>query len=334
MRWLVTGGCGVIGSYFVHRVVESGHEAIVIDSMEEPRNVWIAERLPDGAKVYQERIERMPPKQLAEEILSKCDAVLHAAASTGIPYSVTSPTDDLERNIDSTRVLLEASRRIPKPTVVLSSVKPYRVTSETAMRGLNENDVLEPDEPYAASKAAQSMLAQAYARSYDLPITVFRCSNLYGPAPCHGARHGWLTHFCIQAALGNSIRVEGSGDQSRDMLHASDVASAVLKTIDRLYYCTPGMRSVKGEIFNLGGGASNRISVNQAAKFLQELTGVPIVNAPARAMDDAHVFADCTKYTSAVAWTPQVNVIDGMRDVLAWAQRHKDSLCQIYAEQK
>ncbi len=319
MRWLVTGGLGVVGSLFARKMLERGDDVRIIDSAEEPRNGWIA-RAFASEKIHRYRIEIMPAK-LLQAAVQDADAVLHAAASTGIPYSVTAPGDDWERNVEGTRALLDALRLHPRPTVVLSSVKPYRVTAETEARGLNESDVLEPDECYAASKAAQSHLVTAYAHSYGLPLTTLRCSNLAGPAPCHGPRHGWVTWFCISAALGRPIRIEGAGTQNRDVLHASDVASAVLAALKI---------EQTGDLFNIGGGPTNRISVNACAKMLQELTGVPIVNAPGRVMDDHAVWADHSKFTAATGWVPQVSVIDTVKDILAWAMRNKGDLAKIY----
>jgi CDP-paratose 2-epimerase len=313
-------------------MLDRGDNVTIIDDAVEPRNRWIAGELSmayanNKPAVVFERLELMDREDIGDAI-EECDAVLHAAASTGIPYSVTAPADDWERNVEGTRTLVDALRECPKPTVVLSSVKPYRVPAEKfAMRGgLTEEAVLEPDEPYAASKAAQTMLTMAYARSYGLPIVTFRCSNLYGPAPCHGPRHGWLTWLAISAAIGRPLRVEGTGDQLRDMLHANDVTSAVLAAIEH-------MNNIKGEAFNVGGGHENLISVNQAARILQEATGARIVNAPARAMDDQCVYVNYGKIHRAIGWAPKASVLGGLRDVLAWAQRNRDELAKLYSHE-
>lgn len=320
-----------MGSCISRRLLDAGsNQVILVDNGQEPRNRWIESQFTGDPNVT---IRRWGIEEVAAEMVPQVDYVIHCAASTGIPYSLTAPLEDWKNNVDATLMLLEALRETPKPTVVLSSIKPYRVLP-MPLNGLDESTVLEPDEPYAASKASQSMLTQAYARSYGLPITTFRCSNLYGPAPCHGARHGWLTHFCISAATGRPIEVQGTGEQSRDMLHGNDVTNAVLRALQALDNTTdPGMvRAVKGEVFNLGGGIHNIISVNQAANLLHELTGVEIRSAPARAMDDHRVFVDTAKYRAATGWTPKVNVVDGLRDTLAWAQRNKAALLRLYAE--
>ena len=335
MRVLVTGGLGVIGSTIARRLIASGHSAVIIDAAEAERNIWIQRQLSSEypastclvAKTSNGgmRLETMDAGKLAEncDVLG-VEAVIHCAASTGIPHSVIHPDDDWKSNVDATRVLLEALRLRPVPTVVLSSVKPYAVPDDIEARGgLREDDLLIPDEPYAASKAAQSMLAMAYARSYGISVVTFRCSNLYGPAPCHGPRHGWLTWFAISSAIGRPIEMQGTGEQTRDMLHGDDVYTACMLAIENA-------QRLKGRVFNLGGGADNRISVADAATTLAAMGGVDIVRGPARAMDDMHVFANTGAFLKETGWRPLVGVQDGMRSVFEWAKANADELRKLY----
>lgn len=240
--WFVTGGLGVIGSKFVEIIINKGDKSIILDAAEEPRNIWIADKLKSKFKDRVEIITSRLEKEPLDEIIKKSDAILHAAAHTGIPHSTDFPSDDWISNVDATRLLLESIRKTKPntPTIMLSSVKPYktdhikckpgksRMIWNDNFNGIDESVILEPDEPYAASKMAQSALGMAYGRTYNIPVTVLRCSNLYGDAPCHGPRHGWLTWFCISAALDWHIELQGSGVQTRDMLFSNDVASAVL----------------------------------------------------------------------------------------------------------
>jgi nucleoside-diphosphate-sugar epimerase len=83
-------------------------------------------------------------------------------------------------------------------------------------------------------------------------------------------------------------------------------------------------------VFNLGGGSENQITVAHAAALLRELTGVEVRQAPRRAMDDDRVFVSYAKFARAVGWAPRVGVEEGLREVLAWAQKHKAELAKIY----
>jgi CDP-paratose 2-epimerase len=329
MKHFITGGLGVVGSEVARATLLAGDDVVILDACEEKRNEWVAENLLSrfGARVTIRR-ERMETANLTQVV--ECDRIVHAAASTGIPHSAKQPEDDWISNVDATRNLLEtlrASRR-KIPTVILSSVKPYRtarvvdlIDTADGYRGksLTEDTPLEPDEPYAASKMAQSAIAQAYARTYDLPIAIFRCSNLYGSAPCHGPRHGWLTWFCIASVLEREIEVQGSGKQTRDMLFTSDVYTATKAAFQHMTTC-------EGQIFNIGGGPSNTISVAQAVRALE----ADFVRGKSRAHEDMFVCADSSKFQRMTGWAPEVSVGLGIDRIVAWAKENVDSLEEIY----
>lgn len=345
---LVTGGCGVVGSRIAERFLEQrGVKVEVLDACEEPRNDWIAERLRSkGATVHRYRIETTGERHVFNRI-SEFDLVVHAAAWTGIPASAEDPEDDWVSNVDATRCLLRALRAAEKPpfTVALSSVKPYGlgaalfheshspaqhryVWKQSGWRypnGVSEQWPVDPDEPYAASKLAQSALCLSWARSYGLPVTVFRCSNLYGPAPCHGPRHGWLTWFAISAAIGRPLTVQGRGCQTRDMLHADDVFAAVVAAAAHA-------PSTAGQLYNLGGGMRNVVSVSEAAAALAEAGGVPVLKAEGRAHEDPIFVTDCSKFTGATGWQPAVDVLEGMWSVHRWAKENAEALRELYKD--
>lgn len=326
MKILVTGGLGVIGSRIVSDYLDEGHHVMVIDSAEEKRNRWILRQLGDKYGFTKLSVGICRLEEVRDLDTSEFDRVIHAAAHTGIPHSVIDPNEDWVANVDGTRVLLEALRKNPVPTVVLSSVKPYALRQdslEPGWSGLTESDPLEPDEPYAASKAAQSMLAMAYAKSYGIPIVTLRCSNLYGAAPCHGPRHGWLTWFVISAAIGRPIEIQGDGRQRRDMLFSSDVTMAC-----RL--AGIGAEMLSGRVFNIGGGRDRIISVGAAAAQLEKWTGVKIVYGSPRKNDDDTVYVNYDEFNGATGWSPTVSVLDGMKTILEWALNHVDELREMY----
>jgi CDP-paratose 2-epimerase len=337
MRVLITGGLGAIGSRLAAHFAADGHEARVLDPGCGRRGDWTCTQLQAlNLGILRQRVEEADLPAL----LAQADAVVHAAAHTGIPHSAEDPREDWQSNVEATRALLDALRaaRRPPPTVVMSSVKPYRVGDLPVTRrgtryewtearaGIPESWPLEPDEPYAASKLAQSALCQAYARSYGLPVVTLRFSNLYGPAACHGPRHGWLTWFCIAATLGREIQRQGDGCQARDMLFTSDIYSAVGAALARA-------RELAGEVFNVGGGARNVVSVGEAVGLLQTELGLrfPVTPAPGRRHEDLLFITDHGKFSRATGWKPEVGVLDGMRQVVEWASRHRSALEGVYA---
>ncbi len=340
MKIFVTGGLGVVGSHIVRILHAQGHQLFVFDAAEKPRNEWIAARLqilrPEIA-IFRGRME--DPRMVdALSVAAECDLVIHAAASTGIPHSADDPNDDWNSNVEATRALLEIFRELKKAptTVVFSSVKPYGLADLKIMStksryalmrlgdlGVSESYPLEPDEPYAASKMAQSALVTAYARSYDMPLTTLRFSNLYGPAPCHGPRHGWLTWFCISAAIGRPLEVQGDGLQTRDMLFVTDICTAVMKA-------AASINKTRGKVFNVGGGKINTISVIEAAEALHSLVGIEIKRGPGRKHEDLLFVTDHSAFTTATGWRPSVAPKAGMAEILNWARENRESLTKLY----
>jgi len=333
MKVLVTGGLGVIGSATVQHYLSMGNQVFVIDAAEEPRNEWVLTRLrseldpgrQSDLMVDCARLETYP--QLDARV-GEADIIIHAAAHTGIPHSAIDPSDDWASNVEATRQLLESMRRVDAkaPTVLMSSVKPYALPLKIPVRGINETVPLEPDEPYAASKMAQSALGMAYARSYGLPVTVLRFSNLYGPAPCHGPRHGWLTWFCIAAAIGRQLEVQGGGNQVRDMLYSDDVVNALVLAVGKI-------RTTQGRIFNVGGGPDNRITVMEAAGLIARKTGASIYRGPGRQHEDQMFWTDYREFNRTTTWRPKVGVHDGIERVLSWATNNSEALRPLYEGQ-
>lgn len=338
--YLVTGHRGVVASRFAASRVRAGDSVDGIDDGKDPRHQLNAS---PGIHEYPVRLGAFvnphgTPSDIGD-IVTSADRVLHAAASTGIPYSGQAPLDDWSRNVDGTLEILEAVRRAPKPTVILSSVKPYGLQALPVVErnryvdlgrgcaGVDESYPLVPDEPYAASKAAQSLISQAYARSYDLPIVIFRCSNLYGPAAPHGARHGWLTWFCIRAALGWTIEIQGDGKQTRDVLFWSDVESAAIAAFEAL----EAGKVERGSIFNLGGGPDNLMSPLSAVNVLREMGAKFEVRfADGRKHEDRLFCTNTAKLNAALGWGPKVGTFAGMEQVYDWACDNREALARVY----
>jgi CDP-paratose 2-epimerase len=343
MKYYITGGLGVIGSCFAEEMLKQGHHVTILDSAEEYRNIWMAKYLQDN---YRKVVIHKAKMELFHfDDLRGHDFILHTAAHTGIPHSAIDPVDDWMSNVESTRNILEKLRKldIKIPMVVLSSVKPYKVddipvsinSSRTSYmwsddrvshiwNGINEKNVMEPDEPYAASKMAQSALCMAYARTYGLPVMVFRCSNLYGPAPSHGPRHGWLTWFCLSAVLEREIEIQGNGFQVRDMLFSDDVSSAVLTAFEHI-------NQTKGNVYNIGGGFQNSISVLEAVNLIEKIyKPIKRKQGTGRKHEDLIFITDYSKFNNATGWKPQINVETGITKIIKWAETNKDIVKKIY----
>lgn len=334
--YCVTGARGVVASWFAKERLESCDEVALLDDGGDARHVF---NMGDSLAIMRHRLGTRI--ETSTWLSVGIDRIFHAAASTGIPYSGQAPLDDWSRNVDGTIEVLEAVRAAEKPpaTVVLSSVKPYATNGLHALErddhyklsgfGINERAELLPDEIYAASKAAQSLVCQAYARTYDLPIVVFRCSNLCGNAAVHGPRHGWVGWLCIQAALGWTIEIQGSGKQTRDILFASDVHDAAMLA----FSAVEAGDIEKGRIYNLGGGSDNLISVLQLVEMLRGMGAkFETKQAPGRKHEDMLFCTDSSLIQRELGWERKVSVRESVARIYEWACQNRDALAEVYKE--
>jgi nucleoside-diphosphate-sugar epimerase len=326
VQWIVTGGLGVIASRFIDRIALQGQRAVIIDPSTDPWSEWTHTRLlqayPGQIDVWRRDVQDMTSAEW-NELFRLSAAVLHA------------PTFP-----DATLRLLEAVQGCPgkqRPaTVIASSVAPYKLDGlkdnlSSGKLGVTEEWPTEPNDLSAASDLEQSGYALAYARSYNLPITVLRCSTFYGEGPCppwHSTE--WLTWACVQAALGWPITIAGKGEQATDVLYCEDVAYAI--ELGRHH-----ISAMQGQLYNLGAGIDNVISVQDAAHAITQLAlsrgqQIEIRYAPARQHEDQLFVTDTTKFRNVTGWTSKVTPQRGIRKVFDWAFEHRDELRAIYAE--
>ncbi len=318
MKLLITGGAGFIGSHFIYHELEThpeddvvcfdaltyaGNLASLAAAREYPRYRFIHGDICDAACVNRVFREERP------------DAVVHFAAETHIDRSIAAPGIFLHTNAVGTQVLLDACRRL--------DVKRFHLISTDEVYGelpldhpadpFIEESPLRASNPYAVSKASADLLVQAYDRTYQLPVSITRASNNYGPFQ-HPEK---LIPLTILRALANErIPVYGNGENVRGWLFVRDHCEA----IDRVV-----RRGVPGSIYNVcGHDACTNIDVVRA--ILSEL-GKPealIEYMPARpgyggrhAVDSSHIKAD-------LAWSPTVSFEQGLTRTVRWYKDHED----------
>lgn len=341
MKILITGGLGVIGSNLSLMYLSDGHDVHILDVANQKRHVFAKNMVRKNYPytiIIEEKLEGYQIKDL-----ESFDLIIHCAASTNIPQSIIDPVTDFNSNVLATQNLLEQLRLTKKkiPTIIFSSVKPYQVNDlpvladQTRYRwddkvpgdvlseynnGIDESFTLSSEEPYGATKAAQSLMSQTYAIAYDLPIVVFRFSNLYAPGNPK-AGHGWLTTFCIKHALDQQITIEGTGFQVRDMLNYLDIYSAINAAKDNI-------EKTQRQIFNIGGGYENSISVREAVYLLKEVSGkeANYKFGVGRKFEDLIFITNHFKFSNLTGWKPKVSVKEGMTQIYNWAIANKDMI--------
>lgn len=299
MRILVTGGAGYIGGATAARLLDAGHDVVVLDDL----STGHRDAVPEGCEFVQGDI-----RERAHDVLSTgVDAVMHFAAKSVVPESVAHPDRYWSGNVGASLALLEAMRDTGVSAMVFSSTAAVYGEPETVP--ITEDAPVRPGNPYGATKAAIDTALAEHARMHGLAAVSLRYFNVAGAYGRQGERHTTETHLIpivLGVALGERESVAVYGDDYptpdgtcvRDYIHVTDLADAHLRA---LAACTPG----RHRVYNLGNGAG--FSVRDVIGVCREVTGhpIPAVDAPRRPGDPGTLVASSERARAELDWTPQ-----------------------------
>ncbi|MCA1412629.1 SDR family NAD(P)-dependent oxidoreductase [Bradyrhizobium sp. NBAIM20] len=329
---LVTGGCGFIGCNLADRLAERGDRVLVLDNLARAgvreNAQWLKSRHGDRVAITVADIRDPIP---VIDAVREARAVLHLAAQVAVTDSVSDPSADFEINARGTLNVLEAVRlhNASAPVIFASTNKVYGrliEDSEIALAGrrytpvndllaggISENAPLDFYSPYGCSKGTADQYVHDYARVFGLQTVVVRMSCIYGPRQFGTEDQGWIAHFLLSAISGNPLTIYGDGKQVRDALHVSDAVSAWLAALDHIALA-------RGRVFNLGGGPGNAVSLLELIDRITELTGrkVSYRFADWRPGDQPWYVTDTRALATALGWTPQMPLADGLRSLHTW----------------
>ena len=257
--------------------------------------------------------------------------VVHTAAQPSHDWAARDPRTDFAVNATGTLNLLEAVRRhAPEATFIFTSTnKVYGELQHVAVEqtgsryrfvdrplGIPETEPLDFHSPYGCSKGAADLYVRDYARIYDLPTVVFRMSCIYGPRQFGDEDQGWVAHFIISALTGRPIHIYGDGMQVRDVLFVKDLVRAFRLATEKIEVS-------RGQVFNIGGGPENTISVwREFGEMLSTLRGEPVEAdfSDWRPGDQFCYVTDIRKAERLLGWRPQVDRNTGFRRLWEWAE--------------
>ena len=333
---LITGGAGFVGCNLAHRLCASGQPVVLYDNLSRPgveqNAAWLRETHGDLVQIKVGDVRDAHSLANAVEDIS---TVFHFAAQVAVTTSLTAPKYDFEVNARGTLNLLEALRALPSPPpVVFTSTNKvygslddidfrlkgdrYEPSDEaTRARGIGEDQRLDFYSPYGCSKGVADQYLLDYARTFGLQAVVFRMSCIYGPHQFGTEDQGWVAHFLIQAMRGQPITLYGDGRQVRDILFVEDLVEAFL-------IARKSMRTLSGQVFNLGGGPANTTSLLELLGRIGELHG----HAPGvewgqwRPGDQRYYVTNFAKFQTATGWAPQVSTRDGVGRLYKWLGQH------------
>jgi CDP-paratose 2-epimerase len=325
MRALVTGGLGFIGCNVANRLLRDGHEVILFDNARRAgvmKNLdWLREN--HGGRVNWVNAD-VRDAAAVRKAVDGVSAIFHLAGQVAVTTSVENPQEDFAINAQGTLNVLEAARQInPLPVVLYTSTnKVYggidhvriveratRYEYESQPDGISELCPLDFHSPYGCSKGAADQYVRDYFRIYGLPTVVLRMSCIYGPRQFGNEDQGWVAHFALTGLRGADLTIYGDGKQVRDLLYVDDL-------VDVMMLCISQTDRTAGEIFNIGGGSANTISVwNELSAPLAKLIGKlpPVTYGPFRPGDQRVYISDIRKAQRVLGWTPKVGITDGLK---------------------
>lgn len=339
MRYLITGGAGFIGSNYASRLLKRGEQVTLFDNLSrrgaQANLQWLESTYGTDTFRFVQGDVRDPA--LLTATAHDADVIVHLAAQVAVTTSVEHPREDIEINAMGTFNVLEAARLSPqRPIVVYASTnKVYgaldglvleehetRYVLRDYPNGIPETYPLDFHSPYGCSKGTGDQYVRDYARIYGLPTVVFRQSCIYGPRQFGIEDQGWVAWFIIAALLGRPLTIYGDGKQVRDLLYVEDLLDAYDAAIQR-------MPAVSGQIYNLGGGPSNQISIwREFGPLLEEITGhtIPVNWGHWRPGDQRVFIADIRKAHRDLGWYPKTDVETGIRQLSQWVLTHREML--------
>ncbi len=336
-NYLITGGAGFIGSNYVHRLLSRGEQVTIYDNLSRagaPRNLeWLEKTF--GEKSFNVIAADVRDAARLTEAARGSDVIVHLAGQVAVTTSVTHPRDDFEANALGTFNALEAARLSGRNPIFIyaSTNKVYGgmedvEVAEDATRwfykdlpnGCPETQPLDFHSPYGCSKGTGDQYVRDYHRIYGLPTVVFRQSCIYGPRQFGIEDQGWVAWFIIAAVMGRPITIYGDGKQIRDLLYVDDLLNAYDLAIEKI-------DAAAGQIYNLGGGPANTLSIwTEFGPLLEKLAGrkIPVGRGDWRPGDQRVFVADIRKAARELGWTPKVSVEEGVERLFEWVKGNKE----------
>lgn len=346
-KWIITGGAGFIGCHAAARFLNRGDEVVVVDNLSRRGAIenlrWVETH---GRLEFLKADVRDP--QMMMEILARhrdADAVLHLAAQVAVSTSVIDPRTDFEINALGTFNVLEAVRIAAegRPAVLYSSTnKVYGGMESVAVTerdgrydyldrpaGVAEHEPLDFHSPYGCSKGIGDQYVRDYSRIYGLRTVTFRQSCIYGTRQFGIEDQGWIAWFCVAATLGKPFTIFGDGKQIRDTLWVEDLIDAYDIAYQRI-------DSLSGEVFNMGGGRANTLSLLELVRILERELGRTFQPSFAdwRPGDQRVFIADISKAQERLGWSPRVSTEDGVVRLLDWIRANGRLFLDYEGQQK
>ena len=310
MKILVTGGAGFIGSHYVRTILGDAwglskpSQVIVLDKLTYAGSLTNLATVQDDERlrfVEGDILDRV----LVDELMQQADVVVHFAAESHVDRSIMGAADFVMTNVVGTQTLLDSAlEHGVEKFVHVSTDEVYGSISEGSW---DENQPLEPNSPYSASKASSDLIARSYYRTHQLPVCVTRCSNNYGP---YQFPEKVIPLFVTNLIDGQTVPLYGEGSNVRDWLHVDDHCRGIHLVLEK---------GRLGEVYNIGGGTE--LTNKELTGRLLEACGAgwdSVVNVEDRKGHDLRYSVSIDKIRSELGYEPAVDFEQGLADTVGW----------------
>ncbi|RCX19787.1 UDP-glucose 4-epimerase [Fontibacillus phaseoli] len=299
---VVTGGAGFIGSHLVNRLVRQNMQVHVIDNLSTGR----MENVPLQATLHIEDVRSEHARNIIMD--AKPDTLIHLAAQADVQQSVADPFFDMQVNVSGTLNMLEACR--------MSNVRKFIFASTSGVYGdlqkevLTELDPVKPISFYALSKMTAEHYIRMYDKFYNIPYTILRFANVYGPGQTVKGEGGVISIFMDKVSNNLSLPVNGDGEQTRDFVYVKDVGEAIVAAVDH------------GNRDTIHVSTGIKTSLNQLIGLLASLhpKQVDVVYQPPRPGDIMHSCLSNLKARNHLHWKPVYSIQQGLAETYRYGQ--------------
>ncbi|WP_455378091.1 NAD-dependent epimerase/dehydratase family protein [Petrachloros mirabilis] len=296
MKLLVTGGAGFIGSHIVDRLVQEGHEVVVVDNLATGKR----RNINRSARFYKVDIRSWRLERIFRN--ERPNVVMHLAAQMDVRKSVEDPMFDAEVNILGTLNVCRQAVKHGVRKVVFSSSGGAIYGEQTAFPA-SESHVTNPLSPYGLSKLCGEQYLSYYQRVSGLQVVSLRYANVYGPRQDPEGEAGVVAIFIRKMLNNEQAVINGNGRQTRDFVFVDDVVEANLAVMGQ---------ETQG-VYNVGTGEET--SINDLFRVLIQHTGSTAkeMHGPAKKGEQARSAIDNAKLRNDVSWEPKTDLNEGLR---------------------